>query len=70
MTDGTAALAAPMGAVIALLMRDTFDTETYGTLTGPWLRAIGPIHPATPSCLETYRQAGINHDDVLQVCSS
>lgn len=48
MTDGAAALTAPMGAVIALLMRDIFDTETYDVLTGPCRRAVGPIHPGDP----------------------
>lgn len=36
-------------AVWALLVRDLIDTKVYDTLTLPWRRAIGPIHPDDPA---------------------
>ena len=46
---GDAAWHAARDAAYALLVRDLISTEHYDTLTLPWRRTIGPLHPDDPA---------------------
>ena len=43
-----AARRAAENAAVALTVRDLITTEVYDTLTLPWRRVIGPVHPDDP----------------------
>jgi hypothetical protein len=52
-----AARSAAAWAAAALVVRDVLTPENYDTLTLPWRRAVGPIHPDDPPVPNATRHA-------------